>query len=59
MQRIIMTAILMLWPVLALAHEHHGHHEIHGAPGPIAGAGLPILVGLGGMWLWRRWRRRA
>jgi hypothetical protein len=32
---------------------------VHGAPGPIAGAGLPIIVaGLGAYWLVRR-RRNA
>ena len=31
--------------------DHHGDrdHGVHGAPGPIAGAGLPIPSG----WLWR------
>jgi hypothetical protein len=34
-------------------------HGVHGAPGPIAGAGLPILaVGYGFYWLVRR-RRKA
>ena len=31
-----------------------------GAPGPIAGAGLPILaVGYGAYWLVRRYRRKS
>ena len=34
-------------------------HGVHGAPGPIAGAGLPVLaVGYGVYWLIRR-RRKA
>ncbi len=49
----------------AFAHENerwhdgdHGHH-FHGAPGPITGAGLPVLaVGYGVYWLVRR-RRKA
>jgi hypothetical protein len=33
-------------------------HGVHGAPGPIAGAGLPILaVGYGVYWLVRRRRK--
>jgi hypothetical protein len=41
----------------ALADDHD--HGVHGAPGPIAGAGLPILaVGYGFYWLVRR-RRKA
>ena len=41
--------------------DHRGDrdHGVHGAPGPIAGAGLPILaVGYGFYWLVRR-RRKA
>ena len=41
--------------------DHHGDRgsSVHGAPGPIAGAGLPILaVGYGVYWLVRR-RRKA
>ena len=38
--------------------HHYGH--ISGAPGPIAGAGLPILaVGYGVYWLIRRRRGNA
>ena len=33
---------------------------VHGAPGPIAGAGLPILaVGYGAYWFVRRYRRKS
>ena len=32
---------------------------VHGAPGPIAGAGLPVVaIGFGGFWLYRRYRRK-
>ena len=32
---------------------------VHGAPGPIAGAGLPFLaVGFGAVWLYRRYRKK-
>jgi hypothetical protein len=35
-------------------------HKVHGAPGPIAGAGLPILgLGYGAYWLLRRYRRKS
>jgi hypothetical protein len=35
-------------------------HKVHGAPGPIAGAGLPILaIGYGSYWLVRRYRRKS
>jgi hypothetical protein len=40
--------------------DHHGDRGrgVHGAPGPIAGAGLPILaVGYGVYWLVRRRRK--
>jgi hypothetical protein len=35
-------------------------HNVHGAPGPIAGAGLPILgLGYSAYWLVRRYRRKS
>jgi len=40
-------------------HDGDRGHGVHGAPGPIAGAGLPVLaVGYAAYWLIRR-RRKA
>jgi hypothetical protein len=59
----IVVSAILISP--AFAHDNqregdndHGRH-FHGAPGPIAGAGLPVLaVGYGVYWLVRR-RRKA
>ena len=59
----IMASTIPIWP--AFAHDNHrgydndhGRH-FHNAPGPIAGASLPVLaVGFGIYWLVRR-RRKA
>ena len=41
-------------------NNNQGNGGVHGAPGPIAGAGLPILaVGYGAYWLVRRYRRKS
>ena len=41
-------------------NPHYDGGSVHGAPGPIAGAGLPILaVGYGAYWLVRRYRRKS
>jgi hypothetical protein len=42
------------------APGHNKGDRVAGAPGPIAGAGLPILaVGYGAYWLVRRYRRKS
>ena len=39
-------------------HENGGGRGVHGAPGPIAGAGLPVLaIGYGVYWLVKRRRK--
>ena len=60
---ILAACVLLSLPARA-EHEHHdnGHHygsgHYSGVPGPIAGAGLPLLgIGFGFYWLARRWRR--
>lgn len=41
------------------SHENHGH-KVSAAPGPIAGAGLPVLaIGYGVYWLVKRRRRKT
>jgi len=59
----IVASTMLISPAFAHDHERwhdndQGHH-FHGAPGPIAGASLPVLVvGYGVYWLVRR-RRKA
>jgi hypothetical protein len=44
--------------IIACNGNGNGNGNAHGAPGPIAGAGLPILaVGYGVYWLIRRRRK--
>ena len=52
----ILTAIAAL-PAFAMGLKPNSPTQYRGAPGPIAGAGLPILaVGYGVYWLVRRRR---
>jgi hypothetical protein len=58
---LVASALLAAFCVPALAQNNHSGHGgyTHAAPGPIAGAGLPVLaVGYGVYWLVRR-RRKA
>jgi LPXTG-motif cell wall-anchored protein len=41
------------------SYTYVGQGTYHGAPGPIAGAGIPALLMAGGYWLFRRRRRKA
>jgi len=54
---------LVAVPGVAMAFDDHDRdrgREVHGAPGPIAGAGLPFLaVGYGVYWLIKRRRRHS
>jgi hypothetical protein len=53
-------ATTLVFAAPAYAHEHWHHHDVvRGAPGPIAGAGLPILLAAGGFYAWKRWRKRV
>ena len=60
----IVASTILTSPAFAHDYERRddndrGHH-FHGAPGPIAGAGLPFLVvGYGVYWLVKRRRRKA
>jgi hypothetical protein len=54
----VIATLVFAAPVYAERFEHHEHHHaIRGAPGPIAGAGLPILMIAGGYFAWKRWRK--
>jgi len=53
------STIVTVLCLSAFAHDHKHHDHYHGAPGPIAGAGLPILAaGYAAYWLIRRYRRK-
>jgi hypothetical protein len=57
------SALALGTPQLANAAQPNGNHygkgHVSGAPGPIAGAGLPILaIGFGVYWL-IKWRRNT
>ena len=55
---LVLTAVAAL-PAFAMAPKPNSPTQYRGAPGPIAGAGLPVLaVGYGVYWLIRR-RRKA
>jgi hypothetical protein len=64
---LVASALLAAFCVPAIAQNNQGQNNnnqggngYHGAPGPIAGAGLPILaVGYGAYWLVRRYRRKS
>jgi hypothetical protein len=57
------TAGTVLYSGLASADNWNAHHDkdggVRGAPGPLVGAGLPVLVvGYGAYWLIKRRRRK-
>jgi hypothetical protein len=57
---IIAIAIALIGTIDPAAAQATGSGSTAGAPGPIIGAGLPVLAaGYGAYWLIRRYRRRA
>jgi uncharacterized membrane protein len=57
---VLSSALVAALCVPALAGGNNQGGNVRGAPGPIAGAGLPVLaVGYGVYWLIRRRRQRA
>ena len=65
MIKFVLAFALIASPALAKEHENPGNgngngggRDVHGAPGPIAGAGLPVLaIGYGVYWLVKRRRK--
>jgi hypothetical protein len=58
---VTILSIMLGLPALADRDDRDGDRDggLHGAPGPIAGAGLPVLaIGYGVYWLIKR-RRKA
>jgi hypothetical protein len=57
---VALGSILVVGPESAIAKQPNGNHHakghhVSGAPGPIAGAGLPVLaIGFGIYWLIKR-----
>ena len=56
MQFWLIPTFTLLGTAVALADKGGIPH--HAAPGPIAGAGLPLLAVAGGYWLFKRYRNR-
>ena len=65
MIKFVLAFALIASPALAKEHENPGNgngngggRDVRGAPGPIAGAGLPVLaIGYGVYWLVKRRRK--